>query len=196
MMKFGIALAGTLLLAGAVGTLQAQTARAVEVPDYAVETADGDFELRSYPGLVTASVKRSGSRQQAVRRGFTPLANYIFAKNRTGDKIAMTAPVTQERNENGWIVSFIMPSDMSLDTLPAPAGDVLLQEVAPRYMATVRFSGRWSDKRFREQTARLLKWIEARGLRPLDQPEYGYYNDPFTPAFLRRNEVLIEVARP
>lgn len=196
MIKFGMVLAGTLVLAGAVGTLQTRAAHAIEVPDYAVEASEGDFELRSYPGLVVASVNRTGSRQQAVRRGFTPLANYIFAKNRPGDKIAMTAPVTQGRNDDGWTVSFIMPAELSLNALPLPAGDVRLEEVAPRYMATVRFSGRWSDKKFREQTKRLIDWMEMRGLRPLGQPEFGYYNDPFTPAFLRRNEVLIEVAQP
>lgn len=196
MTKFGLALAGAIVVAGAMGALQIQAARALEVPAYEVVTSEGDFELRSYPGLVVARVDRTGSRQQAVRRGFTPLADYIFAKNRAGDKIAMTAPVTQGRREDGWTVSFIMPADLSLETLPLPAGDVRLEELAPRDMAIVRFSGRWSDNRFRQQTRRLLDWIEARGLRPLGQPEYGYYNDPFTPAFLRRNEVLIEVAQP
>lgn len=196
MMKVGLALAGTVVLAGAIGAFQSQAARALEVPNYVVETSDGDFELRSYPGMVMASVDRTGSRQQAVRKGFSPLANYIFAKNRSGDKIAMTAPVTQGRNDDGWTVSFIMPSDLSLDTLPVPSGDVRLEEMAPRYMATIRFSGRWSDRRFKDQTKRLLAWMEVQGLRPLGQPEYGYYNDPFTPAFLRRNEVLIEVAKP
>lgn len=195
-MKIGVALAGTVVLAGAIGAFQIQAAKALEVPDYQVEAADGDFELRSYPSMVVANVNRTGSRQQAVRRAFTPLADYIFAKNRPGDKIAMTAPVTQGRSDEGWTVSFIMPSDLSLDALPVPAGDVVLEEMAPRYMASVRFSGRWSDQRFNEQTKRLISWVEARGLRPLGQAEYGYYNDPFTPAFLRRNEVMIEVAKP
>lgn len=196
MMKLGLALAGTIVAVGAVGALQIQAARALEMPDYSVETQEGDFELRSYPGMVVASVNRTGSRGQAVRRAFTPLADYIFAKNRPGEKIAMTAPVTQGRDEDGWTVSFIMPGDFSLETLPVPAGDVRLEEMAPRYMATVRFSGRWSDRKFNEQANRLIDWIETQGLRPLGQPEYGYYNDPFTPAFLRRNEVLIEVAQP
>ena len=37
-------------------------------------------------------------------------------------------------------------------------------------------------------------WIDARGLRRLSPPVYAYYNDPFTPGPLRRNEVLYDVA--
>ena len=60
-------------------------------------------------------------------------------------------------------------------------------------MATIRFSGIWSDRRFLEAANRLQRWIEDEGLSIQGPIEYGYYNDPFTPAFLRRNEVLLPV---
>ncbi|MEM6948286.1 MAG: heme-binding protein, partial [Pseudomonadota bacterium] len=37
-------------------------------------------------------------------------------------------------------------------------------------------------------------WLAVQGLEAAGAPEYAYYNDPFTPAFMRRNEVMIELA--
>jgi hypothetical protein len=36
--------------------------------------------------------------------------------------------------------------------------------------------------------------MSARGLTPEGPAVYAYYNDPFTPGFLRRNEVMIDIA--
>ena len=155
----------------------------IEQPPYDSVTLDGDFELRDYPALTVAEVTTTGGRQDAVSAGFGPLAGYIFAKEREGEKIAMTAPVTQTPGEDGaWVVRFVMPSAYTLDTLPRPAG-----------MAAVRFSGRTNDTLVAEQEARLVAWMDARGLTPTGTPTYAYYNDPFTPGFLRRNEVLVPV---
>jgi hypothetical protein len=61
-------------------------------------------------------------------------------------------------------------------------------------MAAVRFSGRWTDENFAEAAGRLARALDERGLTAAGPLEYAYYNDPFTPAFLRRNEVMVEVA--
>jgi len=199
-------LAGVAVVTAVAGTLW--WTRSVETPDYTLDLSDGAFELRRYPALVVASVNRPGARGTAVRAAFGPLANYIFAKERGGEKIAMTAPVTQvapdgkiamtapvtqEISKDGWTVSFIMPAGLALDDLPAPASDVHLAEIPPRRMAALRFSGRWTDANFKAATNRLMAWIEERGLATVGPVEYAYYNDPFTPPFLRRNEVMVEV---
>ena len=120
----------------------------VEQPKYGVLIADGDIEIRDYPALVVAEVETSGDRKSAVSSGFRPLAAYIFAKERTGDPIAMTAPVTQERETtamtapvvqskaNGqqdgdtWLVRFFMPSRHAFAALPNPASaDVRLERI-------------------------------------------------------------------
>jgi len=174
--------------------------RNVEQPPYTSIALDGDFELRDYPELTVAEVTTTGGRQQAVSAGFGPLAGYIFAKERDGDKIAMTAPVTQtqiagEESEDGaWVVRFIMPSEYTLDTLPRPAGSsVRLQTLPARRMAAVKFSGVANDTLIAEQEVRLLDWMTAQGLAPTATPTYAYYNDPFTPGFMRRNEVMMPV---
>ena len=183
-----------VLLAGCVALV---ASRNVEQPPYASVALDGEFELRDYPALTVAEVTTTGSRGDAVRSGFGPLAGYIFAKERTGDKIAMTAPVTQTAGGNGtWVVRFIMPSEYTLETLPRPAGStVRLETLPPRRMAAVQFSGVADDETIAAQEARLLQWIGNRELVPTETPTYAYYNDPFTPGFLRRNEVLVPVGR-
>jgi hypothetical protein len=186
----------------------------VETPDYAVVQADGAFEVRDYPALVVAETTRPGARREALGTGFGPLARYIFAKERGGEKIAMTAPVTQQRpagreetiamtapvtqspTEDGeWSVRFIMPSGYSLETLPEPGtSEVRLMEIPARRRAAVRFSGSTDDAALAAQEAALRAWMAARGLMPEGPATYAYYNDPFTPGFLRRNEVMIDIA--
>jgi DNA gyrase inhibitor GyrI len=169
--------------------------RNVETAPYQVIEADGDIEIRAYPELVVAEVTRTGTRDEAVRSGFGPLARYIFAKEREGGKIAMTAPVTQKAKGDSWTVQFIMPSSRDIDSLPKPAGaDVALRTLPPARRAAIRFSGWWSDELFKAKDAKLLAWLAARGLTPSGTPTFAYYNDPFTPGFLRRNEILYDLA--
>lgn len=188
-------LGGAALLLVIAGCAALAVQNSIEQPSYTSLTLDGDFELRDYPELTVAEVTTTGGRGEAVRAGFGPLAGYIFAKERAGEKIAMTAPVTQTPGEGGWVVRFMMPSQYTLETLPRPAGStVRLETLPPRRMAAVRFSGVANDALIAEQEARLVDWMAAQGLTPTDSPTYAYYNDPFTPGFLRRNEVLVPVA--
>ena len=191
---FQIIVLGTILFGAlAAGGAFVSATRSVETPAYSVVQIDGNVELRSYPEMTLAQVTRTGTRRKSVQSGFSPLARYIFAKDRVGEKIAMTAPVVQKPMDDKWTVSFILPSNVSAEDAPKPSGDVTLVTEPARLMATIRFSGVWSDRRFNEATNRLRRWIESNDFSINGQFEYGYYNDPFTPAFLRRNEVLVPV---
>ena len=188
-----LALALLAVVIGLVGFWYVQT-RNVEIARYAVIEADGPVEIRSYPALTVAEVTRTGTRDQAVRAGFGPLARYIFASDRGGEKIAMTAPVTQSEDGTSWTIRFIMPSGYTLASLPKPAGaDVKLVELPPAKFVAIRFSGWWSDALFTAKNAELLAWLKAHGIAPAGEPTFAYYNDPFTPGFLRRNEILYGV---
>jgi hypothetical protein len=168
--------------------------RNVEIAPYAVIESDGAIEIRDYPALIVAEVERTGSRDQAVRAGFGPLARYIFAREREGEKIAMTAPVTQKADGESWTVQFIMPSGYDLSRLPRPSGtDVRLRDLPPVRRAAIRFSGWWSDELFTEKDAALRQWLAKKGLEISGTPTFAYYNDPFTPGFLRRNEILYDL---
>ena len=188
----------------------------IERPGFELVRQDGAIEIRDYPELVVAEVRKSGSRERAVNRGFGPLANYIFAKNREGggiamtapvtqtrvrldEPVAMTAPVTQQKSGQGaagtWTIRFIMPSKYKLEDLPKPAGDVTLSTLAARRVVAIRFSGRASDGLIAENEAKLRSWAKGQDLVLSEKsPIYAYYNDPSTPGMLRRNEVLIDVA--
>lgn len=192
MLLIGLVVIAALLVA-AVAFWYVQT-RNVEIARYDVTEKDGDIELRSYPPLVVAEVTRSGSRDQAVRAGFGPLARYIFAKERSGPAIAMTAPVTQTEQGNSWTIQFVMPSAYGLASLPKPAGnDVTLRQLPAARRAAIRFSGWWSDDLFHDRDKALRQWMAARGLTPQGPPTFAYYNDPFTPGFMRRNEILYDL---
>lgn len=169
----------------------------VPTPSYTVSRTDGPIEIRDYPELVVAEITTSGNRRDAVRTAFPPLAGYIFAKEREGEKIAMTAPVTQRAKDSGdWTVQFIMPEGYTLETLPTPEGStVRLGSEPPMRRAAIRFSGSWDDALFAEKEQVLRDWLAAEGLSIDGPPIFAYYNDPFTPGFLRRNEVIFNLAK-
>jgi len=220
-MKIALILFGALaLLALTAMAVFVFVVQDVEQPAYRLVTRDGDLEVRDYPRLVVAEVRRPGDRREALSGGFGPLARYIFAKDRAaegpGERISMTAPVTQQRpavapeetiamtvpvtqsqdSTGDWVVRFIMPASYRLEQLPAPGGEVRLSEVAPRRVAAIRFSGRATDALLATRESELRAWLTARRLTPAAAPIYAYYNDPFTPGFLRRNEVIIDLTEP
>ena len=186
----------------------------VEQPKHALVAQDGLIEIRDYPALVVAEVTRQGDRNAAVRAGFSPLAGYIFAKNRGGDSVSMTAPVMQERQTiamtapvtqtpsdggagQSWTIRFVMPAKYTLETLPRAAGDdVRLLQLPPARRATIRFSGVATDALIASNEATLRAWLDSRNITALSAPTYAYYNDPFTPGLLRRNEVMFDVKGP
>jgi hypothetical protein len=209
----GVGLAGVLIICLLVVGAWVYYTSNVEQPKYDVVEIDGAIELRDYPKLIVAEVTTEGDRRSSVRSGFRPLANYIFAQEEAGDKIEMTAPVTQQRNkiamtapvtqsrsktaEQQWVIGFIMPSKYTMQTLPSPTNsDVRLTTVPPTRKAAIRFSGVATDALIAEQEKKLKAWLVGRDLTPEGGAIYAYYNDPFTPGPLRRNEVLFDLVSP
>lgn len=191
--------------------LLAVNAMATPTPDYRVLAALGErIEVREYAPLIVAETTVSPDGfKDAGNSGFKVLADYIFGNNqgarkiamtapveqRRGDKIAMTAPVAQsERGDGTWVVAFTMPKEWSMATLPLPNNpQVTLREVPQRVVAAIRFSGTWSDKRFTEHRAELLASLQAGHYQVLGEPWSARYDPPWTPWFMRRNEVLVEL---
>tara|TARA_B100001113_G_scaffold325383_1_gene297614 strand:+ start:78 stop:626 length:549 start_codon:yes stop_codon:yes gene_type:complete len=171
----------------------------LESPSYKVAEKDGAIEVRYYESMLLQSVKVSGDQYRALRLGFRPLVNYIGAKAREGEKISMTAPVMQSLSDtdNEWIVSFSMPSKYSKTTLPEPNNEkVYSEEIKPTMAAVIRFSGKtYKDGLLiKEKEKVLLDWVKNRGFKIISKPKYLFYNDPSTPGFLRRNEVMIIIS--
>ena len=168
----------------------------LEQPAYSVLKKEGSIEVRAYQQMLLQSVAVSGNQYDALRNGFRPLVRYIGAKERDGEKISMTAPVMQSLGDTKqeWIVSFSMPSKYKADSLPNPNNDMVFTEVVPPTVAAVvRFRGRANTDLLGRKTAELMNWINEAGYVAREKPRYMFYNDPSTPPFLRRNEVMIAV---
>ncbi|MCU0953794.1 MAG: heme-binding protein [Hyphomicrobium sp.] len=178
-------------------------------PAHAVESQDGDFEIRRYAPALAAEVTTSGDRNTAIGAGFRLLADYIFGNNtkkqaiemtspvtqQRSEKIAMTVPVTQQASGSDWIVRFIMPATYTPDTLPVPNDPrVRIVAIPEKRVAAVRFSGRSTDENLSRHRAELEAWMKSRGLKAAGEPTVAFYNPPWSLPFLRRNEFLVELA--
>lgn len=183
---------------------------AIEEARYEVVEKNGDFEIRDYSSHILAETVVEGDLEDAGSTAFNKLFRYISGANRSRDKVAMTAPVSQQpasekiamtapvgqqRVDENWAVSFMMPEAYTLETLPQPDDPtIVLREVPARRMAAVRYSGLWSEKNYRRYKAELESWIDGMELTVTGEAIWARYNAPFTPWFLRRNEILIPVA--
>ena len=93
------------------------------------------------------------------------------------EKIAMTAPVqTQDNEANGeWSVSFVMPSEYTMETLPRPLNnDIRIKEVKERTMVVIRFSGLNSEKNVNKHEKRLMAYIQTNDLNIQGNPIYAF----------------------
>ena len=182
---------------------------AIEEAKYKVLEKDKKFEIRDYSPHILAEIIVEGDLEEAGNKAFNRLFRYISGDNRSrkkvamtapvsqqpvGEKIKMTAPVGQRRVQEKWAVSFILPASYTLKTLPEPEDpNITLRQVPARRMAAVRYSGFWSEKRYLRYKLELESWIHHRNLTIVGDPIWARYNPPFTPWFLRRNEILIPV---
>ena len=166
----------------------------LEQPKYKVVRKENDIEVRSYDKILMSSVKVYGNQYNALRNGFQPLVRYIGAKERVSEKISMTAPVIQTTNDEteNWTVSFAMPSKYNIDNLPKPTNDdIYFEEIQPSLAAVIRFSGVADSSLLNQKASVLKRWLELNGYTESSSPKFLFYNDPTTPGFLRRNEVMI-----
>jgi hypothetical protein len=205
-----------LILAVALALLAGGKAVAIEEPEYAVVKTYPDFELRRYAAHLVAETAVTGDFDEVGSKAFRVLADYIFGNNLAKEKMEMTAPVSQRAasgvgeslemtapvtqrpiggaGSGNFILSFVMPSRYTLETLPDPlSSEVRLREEPARLMAVRGYTGRWTESSYRENESRLLRAVKEAGLTPASAPVYARYNSPFSLPFLRRNEVMIEV---
>ena len=200
----------SLLIAALALNLLGTPVMAAEEPPFTVELKHGDFEVRNYPPLLVAEVSVTGDRKTAAGKGFRVLAAYIFGNNTRRQKIAMTAPVVQSPvgetvamttpvlqtgGEGTWIIRFIMPHGSTLESLPRPNNPkVQLHALAAARVAVVRFSGLARQGDVADRTLALSRFVAGQPLRAAGSPSLAQYDPPWTPWFMRRNEMMIAVA--
>ena len=190
---------------------------AIEEPAYEVLQQRHEYEVRRYPPYLVAEVDVPGNFNEAGDNAFRILAAYIFGKNRSEEKMKMTAPVVARRGEDGermsmtapvlsarnggvtgtYTYAFVMEKKYTLDTLPEPLDSrIRIRETRARTVAVRRYSGRWTEENYRKNEARLLSALAADNIGLAGQPVLARFNSPFSLWFLRRNEVQVEIDWP
>ena len=184
---------------------------ALEEPKYSVLKEYENFEIRNYDSYLVAEVDIEGSYNKTGNEAFRILAGYIFGDNQSSTKMNMTAPVESEaiqssekmnmtapvfsnKNFNGYTYRFVMESKYTQETLPVPNNSkIRITEIKDRVMAVISFSGRWSQKNFEKHEQILVNDLKNAGIGVASEAIYARYNAPFTPWFLRRNEIMFEI---
>jgi hypothetical protein len=162
-----------------------------ETPSYTVVGPAGTFEVRDYPQLTVVNAPMS---KRGADGSFMKLFRFISGGNGRSEKIAMTTPVIMSGTESG-TMSFVMPSKLTPQNVPAPSEQGLTVGTRPAGLyAVYRFSGTGSPAKSTEAAAKLLGWVSSKGLVPSGVPSFAYYNPPWTPWFMRRNEVMIPLS--
>jgi len=180
---------------------------AIEEPEYEVIKTVDKVEFRKYSPYVVAEVVVDATAEDAGNRAFPILAGYIFGKNKGSRKFAMTAPVTQTSEPTriemtvpatqpsvmGTVrVQFVLPKEVTMATAPEPIDPrIQLRLVSAGNWAVLRYSGSWSQANYQEHLSELKTLLEAQGVTTQGEPVLARYNAPFTPWFMRRNEIWL-----
>ncbi len=186
----------------------------VEQTNYTVVKKMNGYEIREYPSHIVAQTIVDGTHNESMNKGFSIVAGYIFGGNTKRESIAMTAPVVVQNMDNEEVseripmtapvvsmvdgnshaISFSMPSSYTLETLPIPNDPrVKIILVPAKKYAAMRFSWYRSDAKFNNVKEKLLLALSRDEVSNTGNASYAGYNAPWTPPWMIRNEVLIEL---
>jgi effector-binding domain-containing protein len=180
--------------------------------NYIVTKKMQGYEIREYPSHIVAQANIKGTYDEALSLGFRVVAGYIFGGNTKKENISMTAPVTSQKEISEKIsmtapvlatmqgdfhlISFGMPSSYTLETLPLPSDPrVKIVSVPAKDFAVLRFSSPRSQARSKVMKSKLLGYLERDGIMHTGSPIYAGYNPPWTPPWMIRNEIMVEILK-
>jgi len=182
---------------------------AIETPRYTVVKKSGRIELRSYDAYITASVEiNADTYNAAANKAFRILADYIFGNNTKRTKIAMTAPVINEKtitsekiamtapvmasevDSQTYVISFTMPSIYTMDDLPLPNNKtVKISRIPEHKAAVIVFSGYTTEGKIKKKQEELMEWARVNRIMLEGKPAVSRYDPPWKPGIIRRNEI-------
>ncbi len=182
-----VAIVAALLLWTLYGAFVSMSIK--EPPYQVIETLENDIEIREYSDQIWAV-----TRAEDENKGFGHLFRYISGANEDEKKIEMTAPVITSDEDGEMFMAFVMPEDFNLEGTPRPLDEkVKIELLKGRKMAVIAFSGYATEDSRKRHLKILEETLEARGIETRGEPVLMQYNDPWTPPFMRRNEVGLEV---
>jgi len=183
--------------------------RSSEEPPFDLLAEQGDIQIRQYQPVLVAETVIEANYVDSGSIGFKRLAGYIFGGNvqkqkmamtapvlreAVSEKIAMTAPVLQQQIGNQWVMTFVMPSNYTLETLPTPLDDaVKIKQLPAKKVAVLRYTGPLNLARIAEKSQILTEWLAQNHYKPLSPARSAAFDPPWTLPFLRRNEVHMDV---
>lgn len=164
------------------------------------------------PESIYASVTVDGIESQAPQKAFGILAGFIFGNNTTKSSVSMTAPViTQKTSETismtapvlsqkaspwSYQVSFLMPKEYTIDTLPIPNDKrISITNVKAKDIAVITFSRYATQDNINTYRTKLLDWLKDLKISTKGESVVAQYNDPWTPPTMRTNEIWIEIEK-
>ena len=173
-----------------------------EEPHYTVLHSFDNIEIRKYKESLVAEVFMGGSRRDSSYKAFRVLADFISGKNKNTQnndqpvQIKMTQPVFQQQQKKKWKTSFFMPRKWTLKTLPSPQNKkVKIRRLPKRNIAVIQFSGAWTNKNIISHQKQLESYLAKNKYKRKGSPIIAYYNSPFVPWFMRRNEVMYIISK-
>ncbi|GMJ02912.1 SOUL heme-binding protein 4 [Hibiscus trionum] len=196
------------------------------VPDleslrFRVLSRTDEYEIREVEPYFIAETTmpgKTGFDFNGSSQSFNVLAEYLFGKNTSKEKMEMTTPVITSRtrsdgermemttpvitkkveDQDKWQMSFVMPSKYG-SNLPLPKDpSVRIKEVPRKVVAVVAFSGFVTDEEVKQRELRLrdaLKNDRQFQVKEGASVEVAQYNPPFTLPFSRRNEIALELEK-
>jgi len=166
-----------------------------ESADYQVISKDGDFEIREYKPMMLVSTTMKGA-ELRNNSAFQRLFGYISGSNKESQKISMTSPVFSSNDSEAYTMIFLIPKDVAETGAPAPTDDkVKIEPMEGGRFAAYRYSGYSNAEKVKEAEQKLTDWIKAKELVTKGEMLTAGYDPPYTPANLRRNEVLIRLSK-
>jgi DNA gyrase inhibitor GyrI len=191
-MKIMIILLVLAALAGLLGAGCAAVRAGYESAPYRVARRDGKFEVRDYPALLVAETPMRGADNSFMR-----LFHFIGGENTARQKIAMTTPVfmSDPAGPNA-TMAFVLPARLGTNAVPEPtAPGVTVKQIPAGRFAVLRFSGGRSEANATNAVSRLSAWLAQQKLAQAGEPVFAYFDPPWTPPFLRRNEVMFRLVQ-
>lgn len=186
-------------------------------PKYTVVQKNDTFEIRKYDSYLVAQTKVVGEFDEVGKKAFRILFNYISGENKKQNQITMTVPVIQENiSNNGEKIpmsvpvmresdssdsksayfNFVMPQDLTLETLPLPLDKrIEIKQIPSKEVAVIRYSGGWGEENYKENLIILQDALHDANIKTVGNAISARYNSPFSLSFMRRNEIMFEVKR-
>jgi hypothetical protein len=202
----------TIIIILALWSLWGFFSSRVEHTDYTVIQKMAGYEIREYPVHIVAQTTVKGTYREALNLGFRIVAGYIFGGNTRKQSIAMTAPVTAQRDisekismtapvlattqGDSHIISFGMPRSYTLETLPKPLDPrVEIVPIPLERFAALKFSWSRADARVKIMEIKLLSALARDKVEVAGSPVYAGYNAPWTPPWMVRNAIMVEIVK-